>query len=103
MTIVPYMLRITGLFCLVFSLAACAIPRPDPDAFESAQQSIAAAERAGAKELAPVELRFAREKLASARRGMDSGQYDIALWLIRNQFRVGHRAVTRREVPAQGE
>lgn len=63
-------------------LVACATPKPDPSAFRAAEDAIAAAERAGAEELAPVELRFAREKLESAHRGMDSKQYDVALWLV---------------------
>ncbi|MDX1461211.1 MAG: DUF4398 domain-containing protein, partial [Xanthomonadales bacterium] len=32
--------------------------------------------------LAPVELRFAREKLAEARRGMEMKQYDVAIYLV---------------------
>jgi len=67
---------------LLSALAACTTVKPDPSAFVTAEQRIAAAERAGAEELAPVELRFAREKLESARRGMENGQYDVALWLI---------------------
>lgn len=76
------MIRNFSLLLLVLLLAACAGARPDPSAINSAEEAIAAAERIGAEELAPVELRFAREKLVSARRGIDNGQYDIALWLI---------------------
>ncbi len=63
-------------------LAGCATTKPEPSAFEAAEEAIVAAERVGAEELAPVELRFAREKLANARRGMESKQFDIAYWLI---------------------
>jgi hypothetical protein len=76
------MIRISSLLFVMLFLAACAAAKPDPAVFGTAEAAIAAAERAGAVELAPVELRFAREKLDSARRGMESKQYDIALWLI---------------------
>jgi len=55
---------------------------PDPDAVASAETAIQAAERAGAEELAPVELRFAREKLESAKLGMDKRKYAVAMYLI---------------------
>ena len=63
-------------------LASCASVKPGPGAFESAEQGILAAERAGAVELAPVELKFAREKLAEAQRGMELRKYAIALYLV---------------------
>lgn len=63
-------------------LASCATPRPQPDAFLSAEQAIEAAVRAGAEQHAPVELRFAREKLQEARKGMEYKQYDKAFYLI---------------------
>jgi len=55
---------------MLLALAACTSIRPGPDAFISAEQAIVAAEEAGGDELAPVEMRFAREKLASANKGM---------------------------------
>ena len=63
-------------------LASCASPKPKPEAFTSAEQGIDAAIRAGAEQHSPVELKFAREKLAEARQGMDLKQYDKALYLI---------------------
>lgn len=63
-------------------LASCAAPRPSPDAFEDAEDAIDAAVRAGAEEHSPVELRFAREKLAEARKGMEYKQYDKSIVLI---------------------
>jgi hypothetical protein len=64
-------------------LAGCATaPKPSPDILDSAEQGIAAAERAGAAELAPVELRFAREKLAAARANFEAEEYDDARWLV---------------------
>lgn len=63
-------------------LASCAAPKPAPDAFAAAEQAIDAAVRAGAEEHSPVELRFAREKLAEANKGMEFKQYDKAMYLI---------------------
>ena len=68
------------LFFLV--LTACATPKPTPDALTTADEAIEAAVRAGAEQHAPVELRFAREKLAEAKKGMDFRQYDKAIYLI---------------------
>lgn len=63
-------------------LASCASAKPQPDAFASAERAIEAAVRAGAEQHSPVELRFAREKLAEAQKGMEHKQYDKALYLI---------------------
>ena len=71
------MLLATALF-----LASCATPKPPPDAFADAEQAILTAETAGAEEHAPVELRFAREKLAEARKGMELKQFDKSISLI---------------------
>ena len=71
--------------CLVFFvllLASCATPKPAPDAFSDAEEAIQAAIQAGAEEHSPVELRFAREKLAEARKGMVVRQYDKSFFLI---------------------
>jgi hypothetical protein len=71
------------LFLIPF-LASCATPRPAPGAFESAEQRIEAAVAAGAEEHSPVELRFAREKLAEARKGMEEryNQPEKSIYLI---------------------
>lgn len=63
-------------------LTACTSIRPGPDAFASAETGITAAEKAGGDEFAPVEMRFAREKLASAHKGMEKQKYEIALYLV---------------------
>jgi len=63
-------------------LASCVTPKPAPDAFAAAEQAIDAAVRAGAEEHSPVELRFAREKLAEANKGMEAKQYDKSIYLI---------------------
>ena len=71
---------------LILTLAAlaasCTVPRPAPDAFLHAEQAIDAAVRAGAEQHSPVELRFAREKLAEANKGVELRQYDKSTFLI---------------------
>ena len=76
------MFRIFTAILISLALVSCATTKPDPTAFATAEEAIAAAERAGAEELAPMELRFAREKLDAARRGMETKQFDISFWLI---------------------
>jgi len=69
-----------ALFCLVFT--ACTTVRPDTSILETAEEAIQAAEAAGGDEFAPVEMRFAREKLESARKGMEKEKYDVAVYLV---------------------
>jgi len=75
-----YPVLLTVLLPLV--LAACVAAKPAPEAFTDAEEAIEAAARAGAEEHSPVELRFAREKLAEANKGMELRQYDKATYLI---------------------
>lgn len=75
-------MRHLSLTAIALLLAACATPPPGPEVFDAAEQAIAAAERAGAEELAPVELQFARERLALARRGMENGKVEPAMYAI---------------------
>lgn len=71
------------VFLLILSLfAACATTKPAADGFTSAKNAIEAAVRAGAEEHSPVELRFAREKLAEAHKGVEYKQFDKAIYLI---------------------
>lgn len=65
-----------------FVLASCAAPKPAPNAFNDAEEAIQEAVDAGAEEHSPVELRFAREKLAEAQKGMEYRQYDKSIYLI---------------------
>ncbi len=69
-----------ALVCLV--LTACATVHPDSSILETAEQAIRAAEAAGGDEFAPVEMRFAREKLVSARKGMEKEKYEVAVYLV---------------------
>ena len=70
------------LVLLPLLLASCTTPPPAPDAFNDAETAMQAAINAGAEEHSPVELRFAREKLAEAQKGMEFKQYDKATYLI---------------------
>jgi hypothetical protein len=69
-----------ALFCL--TLAACTTTRPDAAIFDAAEQAILAAEAAGGDEFAPVEMRFAREKLESAKKGLEKEKYDVSVYLV---------------------
>lgn len=74
-----------NLLVVIFTslvLASCAAPKPAPNAFNDAEEAIQEAVDAGAEEHSPVELRFAREKLAEARKGMEYRQYDKAIYLV---------------------
>jgi len=72
-------LILISIVCVL--LTACTATRPSPDIFESADKIIQAAESAGGDEFAPVEMRFAREKLASARLGMEKQKYSVVVYL----------------------
>jgi len=67
---------------LLLILVSCVTAKPQPDAFIDAEQAIEAALRAGAEQHSPVELRFAREKLQEARKGMEYKSFDKAIYLI---------------------
>ena len=69
-----------ALVCLV--LTACTTVRPNTSILETAEQAIRAAEAVGGDEFAPVEMRFAREKLKSARKGMEKEKYEVAVYLV---------------------
>ena len=77
----PPMRKLVVVFFTIL-LASCTTVKPAPDAFNDAEEAIEAAIRAGAEEHSPVELRFAREKLAEARKGMEVKQYDKSIYLI---------------------
>jgi predicted outer membrane protein len=69
-----------SIVCLV--LAACATVQPGPEIFTPAETAIKVAEAAGGDEFAPVEMRFAREKLAVARKGIEKEKYKVAVYLV---------------------
>jgi len=69
------------IFCICLVLAACVAAPPDPEILESTENSIQMAETAGGDEFAPVEMRFAREKLASAKLAMEKQKYEVVVYL----------------------
>lgn len=86
-------------------LAACATTPPDPRLLDNAHNAIQQAQEAGASEYAPLELRFARERLTAAefeaernnagaaRRLADEAEIEAQLALARTQA-----ALTRAEL-----
>lgn len=70
------------IFVICLMVAACTSVRPGPEVFFAAERAIKIAEEADCEELAPVELRFAREKLASAHLGIEKQKYDVAMYLL---------------------
>jgi len=69
-----------SIVCLFF--AACTTVQPGPEVFEPADRALLAAEVAGGDEFAPVEMRFAREKLASARLAVEKQKYEVVVYLV---------------------
>ena len=72
----------TTLVLISVLLVSCAGARPTEESFSVAETAIDAAVRAGAEEHSPVELRFAREKLAEAHKGVEYKQYDKSIVLV---------------------
>lgn len=63
-------------------LSACATVKIGPDATVLAENAIALATKAGGDEFAPTEMRFAREKLASANTSIEKQKYEVTIYLI---------------------
>ncbi len=59
-------------------IAACATTPPDPRILDNARSAIEQAERAGASDYAPLELRFARERLEAAEFELDNDNRDAS-------------------------
>lgn len=66
-------IRITVGILIGLVMAGCATIPPDPALLNNARTAITQAEDAGANEYAPLELRFARERLEQAERSMTDG------------------------------
>lgn len=64
--------RLPTVAALLALLAACATTPPDPRLLNNAEQALQIAREAGAEEYAPLELRFARERLDAARLQLDN-------------------------------
>jgi len=71
-----------SILIVCLALVACSTVRPGPEVFDAADEAIQTAEAAGGDEFAPVEMRFAREKLASARLGMEKQKYEVVVYLV---------------------
>lgn len=67
----------------VLGLAACASAPPPERELAEAEQAVGAARGAGAAGFAPVELRFAEEKLGRAREASAAKDYERAAALAR--------------------
>ncbi len=63
---------------LLFALAACGPTRPPPDVLGGAESRLRTARSEGAPTYAPLELRFAEERLDQARAAMDERDYKSA-------------------------
>jgi len=74
-------MKLILIFCVCLVLAACVAPRPDPEVLVAIGKSIQMAEAVGGDEFAPVEMRFAREKLASANLAMEKQKYEVVMYL----------------------
>lgn len=97
--------RISTLAGSALLLAACATTPPDPRLLDNARTAIDHAREAGASEYAPLELRFAEERLrtaefeversnaGAARRLADEAEIEAQLALART-----HAALTRAEL-----
>ena len=71
-----------GFVLILLLMSACATPKPAPNAFNDAEEAINEAVAAGAEAHSPVELRFAREKLEEAKKGMEYKSYEKSIYLI---------------------
>lgn len=69
------------ILCVCLAFVACAVPQPDPKVLDTVEKSIQLAQTAGGEEFAPVEMRFAREKLASAKLAMEKQKYEVVVYL----------------------
>jgi len=63
---------------LATALAACGPTKPPPDLIGPATRNLANARSAGAATYAPLELRFAEERLSQANAAMSQRDYDAA-------------------------
>lgn len=73
-------LLITALLAALLVIG-CATTPPDPTLLDNARTAITHAEAAGAEEYSPLELRFARERLAAGERALVDERTDDAIRL----------------------
>ncbi len=70
--------RLLALAVLLTLITACATTPPDPRILDNARDAIAQAESAEAEEYAPLEMRFARERLMAAEQALGNEREDDA-------------------------
>src|SRR5262245_61778956 len=69
---------LTWLVTAVIILSACSTTKPPTETLARAELGVRAASEARADELAPVDLKIARDKLEKAKHAMASSNYDEA-------------------------
>lgn len=75
-------MKLVLISIVIMLIGACTTAQPGADVFDMAEEAIQMAESVGGDEFAPVEMRFAREKLASARLGMERQKYGVVVYLV---------------------
>lgn len=70
--------RLLAGAALLALITACATTPPDPRILDNARDAIAQAESAEAEEYAPLEMRFARERLMAAEQALGNEREDDA-------------------------
>lgn len=71
-------IRLIAGAALLALLSACATTPPDPTLLDNARNAIEQAQQADAEEYAPIELRYARERLAAAEVALGNDRPDEA-------------------------
>ena len=75
-------MRSLGPLTILLLLIGCASTPPPSGLLEEAEAMLENSVAAGADEYAPIELRFAREKLAGARLAIEDRDFESASWLL---------------------
>ncbi len=71
-------IHVPVVLSLACALAACGPTRPPPDLLGGAQKQLGNARAVAAQTYAPLELRFAEERLDQAKSAMSDGDYTLA-------------------------
>ncbi|MEM9533286.1 MAG: DUF4398 domain-containing protein [Pseudomonadota bacterium] len=88
------------IFCATLAGAGCAATPPPLDFLDEADQAALKAAEAGALEHAPLELKYAREKLAEARTAAADRDYPLARQLA-SQSQVNSELAASKTLAAQ--
>ena len=75
-------MKFTLIVAVLLLLSACTTTKPDPVVTRPAEDAIAIATAVGGDEFAPTEMRFAREKLASAKTSIEKQKYEVTMYLL---------------------